>query len=116
MRFELSILFRRESRNQAVQFWMNRDGHRCVSSILWTRASLYGACLALSRTRCALCSVVFLLLALRTQQIPQSLPLTRPLASPARRRIARERDAPFGRQHRQERGCVGANRLAQPVG
>ena len=54
-------------------------------------------------------------LTLDTQQIAESLPLARAFAAPARRGVAREGDAPFGRQHRLERGFVLADGLAHLV-
>jgi hypothetical protein len=60
--------------------------------------------------------LVFLVLALRTQQIPQPLPLAWPLAPPAQRGVARERDTALRRQHGQERRLVRTDLLAERIG
>jgi hypothetical protein len=61
-------------------------------------------------------SLVFLLLALDTQQIPQPLPLAWPLAPPARRRRSGEGDAAFRGEHRQQRRLVRTDLLAERIG
>jgi hypothetical protein len=60
-------------------------------------------------------SLVFLFLALRTQQIPEALSLTRSLTSPARRRVTRKGRAALRRQHGQQRRLVRTDLLAERI-